>query len=74
MGPQERVFRPGTPFRLNSLRRLLTNVLYTGMVRHKGQLYPREHTAIVSREVWDSAQQLRTGQSRAERERRAWRC
>jgi hypothetical protein len=62
-------FRPGTPFRLNSLRRLLTNVLYTGRVRHKGQLYPGEHAAILSREVWDSAQQLITHRSESGRSR-----
>lgn len=62
-------FRPGTPFRLNSLRRLLTNVLYTGMVRHKGQLYPGEHAAIVSRELWDDAQQLITHRPESGRSR-----
>ena len=34
---------PGGPFALNSLRRLLTNILYTGSIRHKGQPYPGEH-------------------------------
>ena len=33
---------------LNSLRRLLTNILYTGAVRHKGQTYPGEHAAILA--------------------------
>ncbi len=35
-------FRSGGPFALNSVRRLLTNVLYTGAIRHKGQHYPGE--------------------------------
>jgi site-specific DNA recombinase len=34
--------RTGGPFALNSLRRLLTNILYTGAIRHKGQPYPGE--------------------------------
>src|ERR1700683_3823720 len=29
-------FRPGGPFAINSLRRLLTNILYTGAIQHKG--------------------------------------
>ncbi len=42
-------FRTGGPFALNSLRRLLTNVLYTGAIRHKGQPCPGEHAAILRR-------------------------
>src|SRR5258706_12255525 len=32
-------FRSGGPFAINSLRRLLTNILYKGAIRHKGQTY-----------------------------------
>ena len=53
-------FRSGPPFVMASLRRLLTNVLYTGMVRHKGQLYMGEHAAILSSESWEGAQSLIT--------------
>jgi site-specific DNA recombinase len=35
-------FRAGAPFAANSLRRLLTNIIYTGEIRHKGQPYPGE--------------------------------
>jgi site-specific DNA recombinase len=41
-------FRPGGPFGLHSLRRLLTNILYTGAIRHQGQAYPGEHAAILA--------------------------
>jgi site-specific DNA recombinase len=51
-------FRPGGPFALNSLRRLLTNVLYTGAIRHKGQSYPGEHTAILTPSTWERVQNL----------------
>jgi site-specific DNA recombinase len=51
-------FRPGGPFALNSLRRLLTNILYTGSIRHKGQPYPGEHAAILAPGVWDRVQSL----------------
>src|SRR4051812_8331893 len=46
-------FRAGGPFALNSLRRLLTNVLYAGATRHKGQRYPGEHVAILGVGMWD---------------------
>jgi site-specific DNA recombinase len=53
-------FRVGGPFALNSLRRLLTNTLYTGTVRHKGQAYPGEHAAIVAPGTWRRVQNLIT--------------
>jgi site-specific DNA recombinase len=53
-------FRVGGPFALNSLRRLLTNILYTGAVRHKGQLYPGEHAAILTPGTWERVQNLIT--------------
>jgi site-specific DNA recombinase len=33
--PKTGRIRTGGPFALNSLRRLLTNILYTGAIRHK---------------------------------------
>ena len=53
-------FRAGGPFALNSLRRLLTNILYTGAVRHKGQPYPGEHAAILTPGTWERVQNLIT--------------
>src|SRR5437016_3813420 len=53
-------FRSGGPFAPNSLRRLLTNILYTGAIRHKGQTYLGEHAAIVAPGVWQSVQNLIT--------------
>src|SRR4051794_41114731 len=37
---------------MSTLRLLLTNVLYRGDISHKGGVYPGEHAAIVSRELW----------------------
>jgi site-specific DNA recombinase len=51
-------FRPGGSFALNSLRRLLTNILYTGAIRHKGQAYAGEHAAILAPGAWDRVQNL----------------
>src|ERR1035437_9648826 len=53
-------FRPGGPFALNSLRRLLTNILYTGAIRHQGQSYPGEHAAILAPGTWERVQNLIT--------------
>src|SRR5450755_1168048 len=53
-------FRPGGKFALNSLRRLLTNILYTGAIRHKGQPYPGEHAAILAPGAWERVQSLMT--------------
>jgi site-specific DNA recombinase len=50
-------FRVGAPFTPASLRRLLTNILYTGALRHKGQPYPGEHPAILAPGVWERAQE-----------------
>src|SRR5580658_10386688 len=48
--------RAGGPFALNSLRRLLTNILYAGAIRHKGQSYPGEHAAILAPGAWERVQ------------------
>lgn len=37
---------------------LLTNVAYLGQVRHKDQVYPGEHEAIVDQVVWDQVQAI----------------
>jgi hypothetical protein len=41
------------PFNRMTLRRTLSNVLYTGMVNHKGTLYPGEQERMVEQEVWE---------------------
>lgn len=53
-------FRAGGPFALNALRRPLTNILYTGAIRHKGQSYPGEHAAILAPGIWERVQNLIT--------------
>jgi hypothetical protein len=50
----------GAPCTQNALRRLLSNVLYTGAVRHRGQLYPGEQEAILEPETWQRVQRLLT--------------
>jgi site-specific DNA recombinase len=53
-------FRAGGSFALSSLRRLLTNILYTGAIRHKGLAYPGEHAAILAPGTWERVQSLIT--------------
>ena len=51
-------FRTGGPFTLSALRRLLSNILYTGAVRHQGKTYPGEHAAILARDEWDKPERI----------------
>jgi hypothetical protein len=41
------------PFSRMTLRLLLSNVLYTGAVNHKGTVYPGEQERIVEQELWE---------------------
>lgn len=43
----------GKPFTRPRLHLLLTNVIYKGQVRHRGDNFPGEHEAIVDRETWE---------------------
>ena len=45
--------RGGQPFTRGAMHAILTNVVYTGMVDHKGVLYPGEHDRIIDQETWD---------------------
>jgi site-specific DNA recombinase len=70
-------FRSGGEFGLQSLRRLLTNILYTGAIRHKGQVYPGEHTAIVAPVAWERVQNLITQRgalARGKSRNKHWLC
>jgi hypothetical protein len=46
------------PFTTAVLRRLLSNPLFIGKVRHRGDSYTGEHEAIVGETVWGKAQEL----------------
>jgi site-specific DNA recombinase len=50
--------RRGVPFTKATLFRMLTNVLYSGRVNHKGTIYEGEHAAIVDPAVWNRVDQL----------------
>jgi site-specific DNA recombinase len=51
-------YRAGGEFAPSSLLRLLTNVIYKGAVRHKGQVYPGQQAAIVPAETWERVRHL----------------
>src|SRR6266849_7011929 len=52
----------GRTFVPASLRRLLTNTVYAGMVEHRGALYAGEHASIIEPSVWQEINaQLRAG-------------
>jgi site-specific DNA recombinase len=48
--------RGGGPFTKSNLRQLLTNVVYLGRVRHRGEEFEGEHDAIVDEDVFDEVQ------------------
>jgi len=52
------VTRAGTPWNKAHLYRVLNNPIYLGEVTHRGERYPGEHEAIVSRDLWDRAQAI----------------
>jgi hypothetical protein len=41
------------PFTRMTLRLMLSNVLYTGAVNHKGTIYPGEQERVVEQELWE---------------------
>ena len=52
----------GHAFAKLSLRRLLTNAVYSGMVEHRGEIYAGEHESIIEPSVWQEVNaELRAG-------------
>jgi site-specific DNA recombinase len=48
--------RGGAPMARGALYRLLQNPIYRGQVRHKGEIYPGLHDAIVDEDLWRAVQ------------------
>jgi DNA invertase Pin-like site-specific DNA recombinase len=55
----------GKPINKADIYKLLNNRTYIGEVTHKGNVYPGEHEAIVSREVWDRVHDMLAESPRA---------
>ena len=57
--------RPGRPWNKGHLYRLLDNRKYLGDVTHKGRVYPGEHDALVSQDLWDKVHSILAKNHRA---------
>lgn len=51
-------YQLGKKFNKQHVRRILENPIYAGMIDHKGVIYPGQHKEIVSKEVWDKANEI----------------
>jgi len=47
--------RGGRKFNRQYIYRILNNPLYLGQIVHKDKIYPGQHDAIISQELWDEA-------------------
>jgi site-specific DNA recombinase len=59
--------RRGKYFFRGPLYTMLRNPLYLGLIRHKTEIYPGEHSGIVDRVIWDKAQSLLDQNTRGQR-------
>ncbi|MEM6657111.1 MAG: recombinase family protein [Pseudomonadota bacterium] len=48
----------GTFFDRGHIHHILTNPIYAGRIRHKGEVYDGQHPAIIEPEIWDQVQQM----------------
>lgn len=46
----------GAPFSRGHIYQILSNPIYIGKIRHKDEVYPGEHNAIIDCELWDAVQ------------------
>ncbi len=46
----------GQPFDRGHIHHILSNPIYAGRIRHKGQIYDGQHPAIIDPEVWERVQ------------------
>jgi hypothetical protein len=50
----------GKPIDKGDIYKLLNNRTYVGEVTHKGNIYPGQHKAIISRNLWDQVHAILT--------------
>lgn len=48
----------GTPFDRSSIYKILSNPIYLGKIRYKGELYDGRHPPIISQIIWDKTHEL----------------
>jgi site-specific DNA recombinase len=63
--------RGGRSFTKTRLQELLTNALYKGQVRYRGELFAGEQPALVESETWRKVQNLLTDNRRVARQKKA---
>ncbi len=51
----------GTAFDRGHLHHILSNPIYAGRIRHKGQVYEGQHPAIVEPVIWEQVQHMLAG-------------
>lgn len=60
----------GTTLSRGQIHKILTNPVYVGHIRHKDQIHPGLHEAIITKDLWDAVQTLLREASRRPRGRR----
>lgn len=68
---KDRIADPA-PFCSSTVQYLLSNPIYIGKVRHKGQVYDGQHEPIVPLELWQAVQDRLTSQSVTTRNHRKY--
>ncbi|MEM6891674.1 MAG: recombinase family protein, partial [Pseudomonadota bacterium] len=48
----------GIRFDRGHIHHILSNPIYAGRIRHKGQVFDGQHSAIIAPDVWDQVQQM----------------
>lgn len=59
----------GALFTRGQLYNILSNPIYLGQIRHKGQVYPGQHPAIISQDIWDDVQSQTANNKQGTRQR-----
>mgnify|MGYP001091743691 CR=1 FL=1 len=57
----------GTPFSYGHIYHILTNPIYAGRIRHKANVYPGQHPALIDPAHWDTLQDQLMGRSATNR-------
>jgi site-specific DNA recombinase len=55
----------GNPWGQPTVRAILMNPLYRGSIKHAGEVYPGAHKAIVTEEMWNQADAIRSSKTRS---------
>lgn len=58
---------PGVVGGPDTVRAILVNPVYAGFIRYQGELYPGRHEALIDKDVFDRAQELRKSRARDSR-------